>query len=76
MHPSGVGPQSSLYPRQGGSGSSPPPVNVRTTILLDGKVLADAVSHGLGALSTFPNQAAAGDTYGSWVAPDYNTAAG
>jgi hypothetical protein len=76
MHPSGMGPQDRNYPRQGGSGSSPPPVNVRTTILLDGKVLADAVSHGLGALSTFPNQAAAGDTYGSWVAPDYNTAAG
>jgi len=75
MHPSGLGPQDPHYPRQGGSGSAATPVNVRTTILLDGKVLADAVSHGLGALSTFPSQAAAGDTYSGWVAPDYSTTA-
>jgi hypothetical protein len=72
MHPSGLGPQSELYPRQGGSGSAPPPINIKTTILLDGKVLAQAVSRGLGAISTFPHQAAAGDPYSSWVAPDWN----
>jgi hypothetical protein len=76
MHPSGLGPQDPHYPRQGGSGSASPPVNVKTVILLDGKVLAQAMSRERGAASTFPSQAAAGDTYGSWVAPDYNVAAG
>jgi hypothetical protein len=75
MHPSGLGPQDPHYPRQGGSDSAPPPVTVKTVILLDGKVLAQSVSHGLGALSTFPTQAAVGDTYASYVAGDWNATA-
>jgi hypothetical protein len=75
MHPSGVGPQSGQYPRQGGSDSMPP-IHVKSVVMLDGRVLAEAVSHGLGALATFPQQAASADTYASYVSPDFQTTAG
>jgi hypothetical protein len=73
-HPSGLGPQSPLYP--GKQASNPTPVNIKTAIYLDGKVIGQSTSSAFAHAATFPTQAASADTYASWVSPDFNTAAG
>jgi hypothetical protein len=75
MHPSGLGPQSPLYPKQNYSQANIPPIHVKSVVMLDGKVLAESVSGALAAGSQFSRQAAYGDTYGSYVQPDYNFSA-
>ena len=52
------------------------PLHVKTAVYLDGRVLGEAMSSELARLSTFPRQAAYGDSYVGWAAPDYNFSTG
>jgi hypothetical protein len=60
----------------GKQSSNGTPVNIRTAIYLDGKVIGQSTSSALAQLSTFPRQAAAADSYAGWWAPDGNATAG
>jgi hypothetical protein len=73
-HPSGLAPSDPHYP--GKQSSNGTPVNVKTAIYLDGRVIGQSTSSAFARAATFPTQAASADTYASWVAPDFNTAAG
>ena len=75
--PNNIGPWSGngRYPappstRGSGSGHAANETHVRTAIYLDSRVLAEALSSPLAALTTYPAQAAQGDTYADWAAPD------
>jgi hypothetical protein len=52
------------------------PIHVNAVTYLDGNVLARSMSTQLARLSTYPGQAPQGDSYGSWVAPDYQFTTG
>ena len=73
MHPSGLGPQSPLYPHQSQADT---PVHIKTAVYLDGRIIGETISSELAALSTFPRQAPHGDSYLGWAAPDYNFGTG
>jgi hypothetical protein len=51
------------------------PVNVKTAIYLDGKVIGQSTSSQFASNSQFPRQAAVGDSYSGWWAPDGNATA-
>jgi hypothetical protein len=72
-HPSGLGPQSPLYP--GKQASNGQHIHNKVAIYLDSKVLAESAATQLASLSTFPTQSANADTYAAWAAPDYNFSA-
>jgi hypothetical protein len=74
MHPSGLAPSSGQYPRQGGAGSMPP-IHIKTAINLDGRVIGRSTSSQFASNSQFPRQAAVGDSYSGWWAPDGNATA-
>jgi hypothetical protein len=67
VHSPSTGPY--RYDRQS---SNTPTIHNRTVVMLDGRVLGEAVSSELANASTFPRQAAANDTYVGWNAPDSN----
>lgn len=69
MHPSGLGPQSPNYPKQT---SEAQPIHNRVVVMLDGRILGEAMSSQMAQLSTFPRQASYADPYASWASPDYN----
>jgi hypothetical protein len=48
------------------------PVNVKVAMYLDGKVIGQSTARQLTSQAMFPTQAAAGDTYASYVAGDWN----
>ena len=73
MHPSGLGPQSPLYPHQSQADT---PVHIKTAIYMDGRIIGETISSELAQLSTFPRQAPFSDTYLGWAAPDYNFGTG
>ena len=73
MHPSGLGPQSPLYPHQSQADT---PVHIKTAVYLDGRIIGETISSELASLSTFPRQAPFSDTYLGWAAPDYNFGTG
>ena len=50
------------------------PMHIRTAVYLDGRVIGETMSSELARLSTYPGQAPQGDSYASWVAPDYSFA--
>jgi hypothetical protein len=64
-HGTGMGKQS----------SNGTPVNVKTAIYLDGKVIGQSTSSQFASNSQFPRQAAVGDSYSGWWAPDGNATA-
>lgn len=73
MHPSGMGPQDRNYPKQS---SNDQPIHIKTAIYLDGRAIGENTSMHLARASTFPTQAAYGDSYLGWNAPDNNFATG
>jgi hypothetical protein len=72
-HPSGLAPLDPHYP--GKQASNGTPVNVKTAIYLDGKVIGQSTSSQFASSSQFPRQAAVGDSYSGWWAPDGNATA-
>jgi hypothetical protein len=52
------------------------PIHVKTALYMDSRMVATAMSSQLARLSTYPGQAPQGDSYASWVSPDYNFATG
>ena len=69
-HPSGLSPSSPLYDHRQSSNATP--IHNRVVVMLDGRILGEAMSSQMAQLSTFPRQASYADPYASWAAPDYN----
>lgn len=56
--------------------SNDQPIHIKTAIYLDGRAIGENTSMHLARASTFPTQAAYGDSYLGWNAPDNNFATG
>lgn len=70
-NPHGDGP-----PELGKQSSNQAPIHNRIVVMLDGRVLGEAMSSQMARATTFPTQAAYGDSYLGWNAPDNNFATG